>query len=184
MYRQLGLSSDGDALAHHVVPVRHIQDTNGKQGVVMPAFQCSLDTPPYLNIEAIIAGVKEITTAIKLLHSKGVTHNDIKPGNILLDSSGRWFLCDYGSCSHDGYDKEFNVCFTPAYVPFGMKLKPSEKLDFILIAMTALVKLEGSPFSNMRERLSIRTVLSAIDDIENFELKSLLTALVDDIASV
>lgn len=179
MYNRLGFNSDDEALACHLVPLRYIEDARGKKGLVMPAFHCSLDTPPYLNEVAIIEGVKEISKAVEFLHSKGIIHNDIKPGNILLDSSGKWFLCDYGSCYHDDYNEKFNVCFTTAYVPLDFKQIPSMYLDWILIVVTALVKLGGNQISDLRERFRLEKVVISVEDVKNIELRELLEDIVE-----
>lgn len=38
----------------------------------------------------------QLLTAVKFLHSAGVVHRDIKPGNILIDSDSSVKLCDFG----------------------------------------------------------------------------------------
>lgn len=39
-----------------------------------------------------------VSSAVKYLHDKGITHRDIKLENILRSSSGPHKLCDFGSC--------------------------------------------------------------------------------------
>jgi serine/threonine-protein kinase 11 len=45
---------------------------------------------------AVFSIVKQIATAIQYLHETGYIHQDVKPYNILLDSSGRAVLADFG----------------------------------------------------------------------------------------
>jgi serine/threonine-protein kinase 11 len=49
-----------------------------------------------LSYPAIFSIVKQIATAIWYLHKTGYIHQDVKPYNILLDSSGRAVLGDFG----------------------------------------------------------------------------------------
>ncbi|MDH3943920.1 MAG: protein kinase, partial [Anaerolineae bacterium] len=46
--------------------------------------------------EAVVQMVDQIGAALKLAHSHGVVHRDIKPDNILLDENGNYFLTDFG----------------------------------------------------------------------------------------
>ncbi len=40
--------------------------------------------------------ITDVCNALDYVHSRGVVHRDIKPGNILLDKEGRAFLSDFG----------------------------------------------------------------------------------------
>lgn len=53
----------------------------------------STKTIPEIKIKRIMY---ELLKIVKYLHSAGVLHRDIKPGNILLDEEGRPVLCDFG----------------------------------------------------------------------------------------
>jgi serine/threonine-protein kinase 11 len=45
---------------------------------------------------AIFSILKQVTGALKYLHSAGYIHQDIKPSNILIDADGRAMLADFG----------------------------------------------------------------------------------------
>lgn len=66
--------------------------------------------------------IKQITEALKYLHSKNIIHMDVKLDNVLIDSSGVVKLCDFGSARdatklsqfHAGEKKRLFLC-TPLY---------------------------------------------------------------------
>lgn len=49
-----------------------------------------LDEPTALEL------MSSVSEAVAALHNQGITHGDIKPSNVLLDSDGRIFVSDYG----------------------------------------------------------------------------------------
>jgi len=53
-------------------------------------------TSGILSVETAISITKQISEALKVAHQKGVIHRDLKPQNILVDSSGKVYVTDFG----------------------------------------------------------------------------------------
>lgn len=61
--------------------------------------------------------VAEIADALHFAHRNGLVHRDVKPGNILIDSSGKAYLADFGLALKDeDFGKEKRFAGTPAYM--------------------------------------------------------------------
>lgn len=61
----------------------------------------------------------EIAQTLAYVHGQGVTHRDVKPSNILIDSDGRARLADFGIAALlgvDGHTAAGEIIGTPAYL--------------------------------------------------------------------
>jgi tetratricopeptide (TPR) repeat protein/predicted Ser/Thr protein kinase len=56
----------------------------------------TLETYPRNDHRKLVSLVREASLAIHYAHGKGVIHRDLKPGNIMVDSSGRVLVMDFG----------------------------------------------------------------------------------------
>lgn len=96
------LFQDSDNAHKYLVPILHSDKgsyAKYKKGspiyFVMPKFE------PYgkmgsHSLEEIVVILSEVLECIRFIHDKGLSHRDIKRGNILRDSSGHWRLSDFG----------------------------------------------------------------------------------------
>ena len=54
--------------------------------------------------------IYQMVRSIHYLHSKGICHRDVRPGNFLIDNKGRIVLSDFGSAKSI-LSKENNVFY-------------------------------------------------------------------------
>ncbi len=70
-----------------------------------------------LSLEAAVTLVATVAEALHFAHKKSIVHRDVKPGNILLDKSGKPFVADFGLALRE-QDIGKSPCYagTPAYM--------------------------------------------------------------------
>jgi len=47
--------------------------------------------------QSIINAIRDVADALQYVHAQGLTHGDLKAGNVLRDAQGRWRLTDFRS---------------------------------------------------------------------------------------
>jgi serine/threonine protein kinase len=78
------------------------------------AAKIKLSKFPFAKSAELVATVGE---ALHYAHTKGLVHRDIKPGNLLIDNSGKPFVADFGlALKEEDYGKGGGYCGTPAYM--------------------------------------------------------------------
>lgn len=58
-----------------------------------------------LNLKRTATWIRDVARALQSAHDRGIIHRDVKPGNILLDSSGHVVLTDFGLAHRERSNK-------------------------------------------------------------------------------
>eukprot|EP00127_Corallochytrium_limacisporum_P001964 Clim_evm7s90 gene=Clim_evmTU7s90 len=84
-------------------------------------FFSKIDPDTGMSEYEAITMLRRITEALRLLHSSGYSHGDVKPENIGVDQDGNVKLIDFGFSRHVSDEKSETVLGTRAYLaPEGM----------------------------------------------------------------
>lgn len=62
----------------------------------MPWYTASLQELPQLSHELLCRGGRRLQQAVAAMHEVKLLHTDVKAANVFVDSSGAWFLGDFG----------------------------------------------------------------------------------------
>lgn len=115
------------ALSHPgIVHVSDVFEENGTAYFVMDYIDgCSLeylvDKKGRLSEATALGYMRQVCAALEYVHANGRLHLDIKPGNIMVDRTGRAVLIDFGASKQydDGTGKNMSTLlgFTPGFAP-------------------------------------------------------------------
>ena len=135
----------------NVVQVFHIEELpDGNSIRFCMAFcpggslQSRFDAGPMLLLQ-VRKIATEVSLGLEALHSRGMLHRDIKPGNILIDSGGVAQLGDFGLVTDDlilGYGSQAGYCDHIAYEVW-LGNGTSVKTDIWALGMTLYRLLHG-----------------------------------------
>src|SRR5437868_1543573 len=100
---------------------------------------------------ATVAGIGlQVLSALGVAHAHGLLHQDVKPGNVLLDADGRAMLTDFGiSATMDGAGDVVSSSGSPGYMaPERLNGRPAGTAsDLWSLAATLYTAVEGvAPF--------------------------------------
>lgn len=138
------------------------------RALAMPRYIGTLSSWPQLEPNVILKGVSRVLQGLRLLHQKGYVHMDVKSGklffpylffcklrhsvidNVMIDSSGTWFLGDFGSAVAIGQPIWTHTdVFMPKRVRAGTTAQPFMD-EYLLCVMVAF---ESECKQRWKERL-------------------------------
>lgn len=97
-----------DLKCDNIVSVTDVFEENNTAYFVMDYVEGeSLESRGRMSEQNALKYIRQIAGALKYIHSKNILHLDIKPSNIMIDSSDRAILIDFGIFRY--YDNECNI---------------------------------------------------------------------------
>jgi serine/threonine protein kinase/Tfp pilus assembly protein PilF len=108
-------------LSHpHIATIHEIAEARERTFLVMQYVEGqTLETHPRDNRQKLVSIMRDVALAIHYAHTRGVIHRDLKPGNIMVDTSGRPFVMDFGLARQVESRGSIPgmILGTPAYMP-------------------------------------------------------------------
>jgi serine/threonine protein kinase len=108
LHERLLSEAQAAAALHHpnIVTVHEIGDFDGRSFLAMSYIEGptlkELMTKQKIPVDMIVNLGAKISNALAAAHELGITHRDLKPGNIILDQSHNPYILDFGlSVTHD-----------------------------------------------------------------------------------
>ncbi|ARF54253.1 serine/threonine-protein kinase [Streptomyces gilvosporeus] len=158
-----------------VVTVHDVIDEDGRPVIVMelidgPSLDDALQQRGPLDPREIARIGAQVMDALDAAHQVGVLHRDVKPGNVLLDRSGRVVLTDFGIASIEapGDGATTNITrsgelvgsldYLPPERAQGQDPTPASDIWSLGMTLYAAVEGSGAPF----RRTSVYSTLTAI----------------------
>jgi len=157
----------------HICTIHDIfEDKNGVLYMVMPCYPGkTLRTyikKNKIDHTRILSIVKQIGDGLSSAHKKGIIHQDVKPENIIITSSGVVKIIDFGVAQLLGRERKFresSTAGTPAYMSPEQILQWSvdERSDIWALGVVFYEMLAGHlPFENEFDEGLLYTILTEI----------------------
>ena len=146
--------------------------------MLMPLFPTTLEHLPQLEEADAEKLISQVSTALKTLHERNLSHMDIKPSNICITNSGDFVVADLGSVEQFGVASQS----TDAYIPsdhFRKARCASADTDWWMLAVTLCEKMFQLPVGNVATptKRKVLDTLSTSEAVRSTGLLALLTEL-------
>jgi serine/threonine protein kinase len=150
----------------NVVPIYDAGDVDGRVYLAMRLvdgtdLRSLLRAEGALEPDRAMAICTQIAAALDAAHARGLVHRDVKPSNVLLDSSGHVYLADFGltrTLDDDGSGAgEDRAVGTPAYLaPEQLEGRPADgRADVYSLGCVLYECLTGEPVFPRDTRLAV-----------------------------
>ena len=140
----------------HIVTIFEVGEEAGQHFLAMACLSgCTLDqlltrgAMPPLRAVSIL---EQLAAALDVIHQKGLIHRDVKPGNVMVDDSGRATLLDFGivrAAEGTRLTTTMAVLGTPEYMSpeLAEGEEPDARSDIYSLGVVAYQMLTGqAPF--------------------------------------
>ncbi len=139
-------------LSHpNIVPIRNAFKALGTAYYVMPhvegtELQKAAPAPRNITAEWLLPVLEKILSALGYLHAQGLIHRDIKPNNILMNTTGEPILIDFGTARALESTHSHTHIGTPGFMPFeqlSARGKRGPWTDFYALGATCYYLITG-----------------------------------------
>jgi serine/threonine protein kinase len=171
------LLCDSDNVCDNITKFRLISSRE-KHFMLMPLFPATLEHLPHLGEETAEKMIMQVSTSLKALHQRNLSHMDIKPSNICISNAGDFVVADLGSVERFGSTSQS----TEAYIPSDLLLKgraASPDMDWWMLSVTLCEKMFHIPVGSGASSFSRSWVLDTLSSSEAARRTGLVATLTE-----